>query len=157
MIYADKNGSPFEVRLHESNECSALIAMYDDFSPKGKFQSIPPVEKNLRAKWLEGLLIKGENLLAWRRDEVIGHVVLLPDTSKRDAEYLILVHQSSRGIGVGTILTRASIEHARSLDLQTLWLSVDRYNFRAKRLYKKSGFVFDDDSISSSQNMTLYL
>lgn len=157
MIYVDKNGSPFEVRLHKPKECSALIEMYDDFSPKGKFQSIPPAEKNLRVKWLEGLLKAGENLLAWRSDEVIGHVVLLPNFTKHDAEYLILVHQSSRGIGVGTMLTRASIERARSLGLQTLWLSVDRYNFRAKKLYKKSGFVFDADSSAWSQSMTLNL
>ncbi len=157
MIYIDKSGRPFAVKLLGSKKCSALIAMYDDFSPKGKYQSVPPVEKDLRVKWLDGLLKDGENLLAWRRDEVIGHVVLFPDFTKRDAEYLILVHQASRGKGVGTMLTRTAIERARSLDLQILWLSVDRYNFRAKRLYKKSGFEFDDVSNSPSQSMTLYL
>lgn len=155
MIHLDKRGSPFEVRGYRTEDHSRLAEMYDSFYPKAKFQGMPPLEERVRQKWLEKLLDSGENFLAWQEDKVVGHVVVLPDFNRGDAEYLIFVSQSNRGYGVGTELTRKAIERARTLGLKRIWLTVDAYNFRATRLYKKFGFQFCERSESASERMML--
>ena len=108
MIYNDKKGRPFEVRSFKNEDFSLLVDMYSAFSPKGKFQGLPPAEKAECEKWIKRLVRDGENLLALREGRVVGHVAFLPDFSKLDAEYLIFVDQYNRGLGVGTALTRAA-------------------------------------------------
>lgn len=156
MILDDKKGRPFEVKDYRPENYPDLVDMYDAFSPKARFQGMPPGEKNLRDKWIKGLVEGGENILAWRKGEVIGHVVLIPDFSKGDAEYLIFVNQFNRGLGLGRALTEAAIKKADRMSLVTLWLTVDAYNFRAIRLYKSFGFQFLDDYRSPSERMMFF-
>jgi RimJ/RimL family protein N-acetyltransferase len=140
MTLIDKKGCAFEVRAYTLEDYPYLERMYDRFSPKAKFQGMPPFDKGVRQNWLNQLIENGYNFLAWMGEEVIGHVVILPDFDKRDAEYLIFVSQDYRGLGVGKALTHAALEKARFLDLRTVWLTVDAYNFKAVRLYRKAGF-----------------
>lgn len=142
MILIDKKGCAFEVKAYARKDYACLERMYDRFTPKAKFQGMPPFSKEVRKPWLKQLIENGHNFLAWscEEQEVVGHVVILPDFNLRDAEYLIFVSQSHRGLGVGTALTMAAIERARALDLDNVWLTVDAYNFRATRLYRKAGF-----------------
>jgi GNAT superfamily N-acetyltransferase len=70
----------------------------------------------------------------------------MPDLGVRDGEYLVFVHQHHRGRGVGTQLTRTALDHARSLGISEIWLSVDASNFIAIRLYRKFGFRFCDNA-----------
>jgi RimJ/RimL family protein N-acetyltransferase len=142
MLQIDKGGHPFEVRPFETGGYPYLEEMYDGFSPKGAFQGMPPFDKEACVNWIAQLIKNAENFLAWREGRVIGHVALIPDFKKGDAEYLIFVNQSNRGRGVGTELTRTAIEKAKALGLTVIWLSVNRYNFRAVRLYRKFGFQF---------------
>ncbi len=140
MTLIDKKGRAFEVKAYAREDYACLERMYDRFTPKAKFQGMPPFSKEVRQPWLRQLIENGHNFLAWSGEEVIGHVVILPDFDKRDAEYLIFVSQHHRGLGVGMALTMAAIERARALDLKIVWLTVDAYNFRAIRLYRKAGF-----------------
>jgi len=157
MICTDKRGSPFEVRAYTPGDFPHLAEMYDLFKPKVKFQGVPPLEKKACRKWIKGLIEAGENFLAWRGDRVVGHVVVLPDLDKGDAEYLIFVDQYNRGLGVGSELTRAAIKKAEGLGLKTVWLTVDAYNFRATKLYKKCGFSFCKAYESPSERMMEYV
>ena len=140
MTLIDKKGCVFEVKAFALEDYPDLVRMYEQFTPKAKFQGMPPFSKTVRETWLRQLIEKGHNFLAWSCEEVIGHVVILPDFNIRDAEYLIFVSQRHRGLGVGMALTIAAIEKARALDLKNVWLTVDAYNFRAIRLYRKAGF-----------------
>jgi ribosomal protein S18 acetylase RimI-like enzyme len=140
MTLIDKKGCVFEVKAFALEDYPDLERMYEQFTPKAKFQGMPPFSKEVRESWLKQLIENGHNFLAWACEEVIGHVVILPDFDKRDAEYLIFVSQGHRGMGVGNALTLAALERARALDLKTVWLTVDAYNFRAVRLYRKAGF-----------------
>ena len=140
MTLIDKKGCAFEVRTYSPEAFGSLERMYDRFTPKAKFQGMPPFSKTVRGTWLRQLIENGHNFLAWSGEEVIGHVVILPDFNIRDAEYLIFVSQSHRGLGVGKALTLAALQKARALDLKIVWLTVDAYNFRAIRLYRKVGF-----------------
>ena len=158
MSCIDKKGRPFRVIPYSPDDYSELVAMYDNFFPKAKFQGMPPSDREKCCLWIDGLLKTGENFLAWREGRVIGHVVVLPDYPKGDAEYLIFVNQSDRGCGVGSELTRAAIDAVKALGIKTIWLTVDAYNFRAMGLYKKFGLSFCDDYHSGSERtMTLKL
>lgn len=155
MIHYDKNGSPFEVRDYVPEDYPYLKAMYEAFKPKAKFQGMPPKNMDVAVRWIKKLVQNGENILAWQKGQVVGHVVILPDYEKRDAEYLIFVSQSARGLGVGKKLTLASIKKAVELGMQVVWLTVDAYNFRATKLYRKIGFEFCEGYSSSSERMMI--
>jgi len=156
MILIDKKGSRFQVKSYRPEDYSLLEDMYENFSPKARFQGMPPREKDARVEWIKGLIAAGDNFLAWREERVIGHAVVLPDFEKGDAEYLIFVNQDNRCRGVGKALTRIAIQRAENLGLKTVWLSVGAYNFRATNLYKKCGFSFCDPCSSDTERMMEY-
>jgi RimJ/RimL family protein N-acetyltransferase len=156
MIYNDKNDRPFEVRGFRREDFSLLEEMYRVFSPKGKFQGLPPADKEACEKWIKRLIQDGENILALREGSVIGHVAFLPDFEKSDAEYLIFVDQYNRGLGVGTALTQAALKKSGEIGLKIIWLTVDAYNTRATRLYVKCGFKFNTGYKCKSERMMLY-
>ena len=157
MAFIDKKGSPFEVTAYGAGDYSVLVEMYDSFSPKAKYQGMPPLKKETRRKWIEKLLDTGENLLAWRGDWVIGHVVVIADTRAEDGEFLIFVHQTDRNLGVGTQLARSVLEKSKDLGLKKIWLMVGAYNFTAIRLYKKCGFDFYENPGGPERPMVIQL
>ena len=157
MICRDKNGSPFELKAYHVDDYSFLEDMYDSFSPKAKFQGMPPLKSETRQEWISKLIDSGENLLAWRGDQVIGHVVVIPDTRVKDGEFLIFVHQDHRNLGVGTHLARFILERAKTLGLKKIWLMVGTVNFNAIRLYKKCGFEFFENPGGPERPMVLRL
>ncbi len=151
MIPADKTGVSFEIRKYLEKDFASLAEMYDLFSPKAKFQGMPPLDGKTRQKWITKLLKDGENYMALRDDQVIGHAVFLPDLKTRDGEYLIFVLQHFRGRGIGTELTHIVLEEAKAMGLKLIWLSVGAYNFIAIRLYKKFGFNFCEEYAAESE------
>ncbi|MBW1681747.1 MAG: GNAT family N-acetyltransferase [Deltaproteobacteria bacterium] len=131
-----KSSGSFLVRPYESRDFQALRDM----------------------RWIQGLLETGENFLAWREGSVVGHGVILPDLDKKDAEYLVFVSRGERGKGVGTALTRAVLDHAAGLGLESVWLTVGAYNMRAARLYRKFSFRFlEEPGAGSERTMVLTL
>jgi GNAT superfamily N-acetyltransferase len=158
MRCIDKHGKCFEVKNYGCEDYAALETMYVTFYPKGKFQGMPPLQDEASRKWINGLLEKGENFSAWQDGIIVGHVVVLPDFVKGDAEYLIFVRHPNRGRGIGTQLTRAVLQHAKNLGLDTIWLVVGSTNFPAIGLYRKFGFRFCvPDLAESERKMTLKL
>jgi GNAT superfamily N-acetyltransferase len=146
MLFLDKQGKPFEVKKGSGEDTDLLAEMYETFQPKGVFQGLPPATAGVCANWLRHILEIGENFLAIRDRRMIGHAALMPDLGIQDGEYLVFVHQQHRGRGVGTQLTRSALDHARTLGLSEIWLSVDASNFIAIRLYRKFGFCFCDNA-----------
>ncbi len=155
MVIIDKKGCPFEVRGYQPDDYSFLEEMYDTFTPKAKFQGMPPANQEVRHKWIRKLVQAGDNFLAWQEGKVVGHVVILSDFDKGDAEYLIFVSQANRGSGVGKELTGAALHKAKELDLRCVWLTVDSFNFRAIKLYKKAGFHLHEESCSASERVMI--
>lgn len=151
MIHADKTGVTFEVRKYQEKDFAFLAEMYDFFSPKAKFQGMPPLDGKARQKWITNLLKDGENYMALRDIQVIGHAVFLPDLKTQDGEYLIFLRQPFRGRGIGTELTRTALQEAKVMGLKLIWLSVGAYNFIAIRLYKKFGFNFCEEYATESE------
>jgi len=156
MQCRDKQGIPFEVKACESADLSLLCEMYDVFSPKGKFQGMPPVTPGACREWIGHLVFVGENYMALREGGAIGHVVVIPDTPAKEGEYLIFVSREERNRGVGSRLTESAVARALELGLHMLWLSVGTYNFPAIALYRKFGFSFRPDDRGESER-TMYL
>ena len=84
------------------------------------------------------------NALAWRSDNVIGHVAVVPDVKGKSGELVIFVDQNQRNLGVGTELTRFILKKFGDLDFDLVWLTVRVSNFIAIKLYRKVGFEFCD-------------
>ncbi len=86
----------------------------------------------------------GENLLAWRGDHIIGHAALIPDVEGKSGEFVIFVDQDHRNLGIGTELTRLTLEKSGQLGFDSVWLTVAVTDFIAVKLYKKLGFEYCD-------------
>lgn len=158
MRHTDKTGRPFEIKAYSREEYAQLEGMYAAFYPKGKFQGVPPIKDEASRRWIKGLLEHGKNFLAWQHGKTVGHVVVLPDLAKSDAEYLIFVSHPHRSRGIGSELTRTAIGHVKKLGLRSIWLVVGSSNFRAIGLYKKFGFVFAaQDLLEAERKMILVL
>ncbi len=117
------------------------------FSPKPASQGLPPKNAEVCYKWVKQLFDTGINFLAWRNDRVIGHAALVPDPNGTWGEFIIFVHQDDRNLGVGTELTRLTIEEARELAFDSIWLTVESSNLIAIKLYRNFGFQFSDEDI----------
>ena len=155
MRCTDKLGHPFEVQKYIAAYYPALEDMYNSFYPKGKFQGMPPLTNTASRKWIQELLARGENFLAWQDGKTVGHAAILPDFQKKDAEYLIFVSHPHRGRGIGSELTRQAIDHAKNIGLTSLWLLVGVTNFSAIGLYKKFGFLFSHPDFMDSERQML--
>lgn len=142
--FVDKRGDTFQVDGGSIEDYAAVAAMYDAFVPMAVTQGLPPTEEPVRHAWISRLLQTGENLLARHQGRVVGHASVIPGLDRRDAEYLIFVDRDFRNRGVGTQLTICTIDRARTMGLESIWLTVEALNFRAIRLYRKMGFVFCD-------------
>ena len=154
----DKSGKPFEIGMSCAEDFSSLCEMYRMFSPKPASQGLPPEDPEICHSWVKKLLEIGENLLAWRGDSVIGHAALIPDREGRSGEFVIFVDQDHRNLGVGTELTRLTLEKSRQLGLDSVWLTVSITNFIAIKLYRKLGFEYcDRDSYERVMSIKLML
>ena len=148
VVRVDKSGKPFEIGMSCAEDFPSLFEMYRIFSPKPASQGVPPEAPEACHQWLKNLFEIGQNLLAWGGDRVIGHAALVPDIREKSAEFVVFVGQNHRNLGIGTELTRFTLEKSRQLGFDSVWLAVNIYNFIAVKLYKKFGFEYCDRDTS---------
>jgi GNAT superfamily N-acetyltransferase len=137
--FSDRKGRAITLRSGGPGWAEALYGMYRTYDPSQQAQGIPPLHPVRLREWLRSLLEEGINLLAVHGDRVVGHAVLMPD-QLGSYELAIFVHQDFQGAGVGSRLLQALIVHARERGVKEIWLSVEAWNHRAIRLYRKAGF-----------------
>ena len=140
----DKSGKPFEIEIGCAEDLPSLMEMYRVFSPKPASQGLPPEDPETCHTWVKKLFEIGENFLAWRGNCVIGHATLVPDLKRKSGEFVIFVDQNQRNLGIGTELTWFSLETARRLGFDSVWLTVNVSNFAAIKLYRRIGFRYCD-------------
>ena len=140
----DKSGKPFEIEIGCAEDLPSLMEMYRIFSPKPASQGLPPEDPETCHTWVKKLFEIGENFLVWRGNGVIGHAALVPDLKGKSGEFVIFVDQNQRNLGIGTELTRFSLETARRLGFDSVWLTVNVSNFAAIKLYRRIGFRYCD-------------
>lgn len=154
----DLAGEPFRVRAFRAADRAWLDDFYEEFEPKRGAQGLPPAGRARIGRWLQGVLLSGVHLTAWRGEALIGHALIVPTERPDVAEYAVFLHQSERGKGIGTELTRAAVASAREAGFTSLWLSVEPTNRAAVRAYERVGFRFRPATIFSPEpEMTLDL
>ncbi len=140
----DKAGKPFEIGTGCAEDFLALLEMYRIFYPKPASQGLPPEDPEICYRWVKNLFEIGKNFLAWAGGAVIGHAVLVPDIKGKSGEFVIFIHQHHRNVGIGTELTRFTLEKSRESGFDSVWLAVNLTNFIAIKLYRKFGFEYKD-------------
>ena len=104
----------------------------------GQFQSAEAISSQINSGW--------EYYLAMVDNGSVGYAGLVPDISnKRLMLSKIYVRKSARRKGVGKSILDF-VERKCSLDgLDTLWLTVNRFNYGPISWYEKCGFVTVDE------------
>ena len=165
--FEDREGRELEVRaLDETDEADvdALVEMYTQFHPEDRAQGIPPSgEKRIR-DWLEPIFAGGVNVVVWHGDELVGHATLVPEVDAPDPEEFddiewelaIFVLREYQGAGIGTTLLEHLLGYASEQGIETVWLTVERWNNAAIAVYETVGFEICG-SESFEQEMVIVL
>jgi diamine N-acetyltransferase len=132
-------GQELVVRKFDRKDFEALVRMYKSFEPKRVAQGLPPPDVPRIAHWLDRVAQNSESLLAWKDGTVVGHSALSP-ISGGSIEFAIFVHQNFREEGLGTALSRHTLQWASEMDFNLAYLETETSNFRALRLFRKLGF-----------------
>ncbi|MDZ7688223.1 MAG: GNAT family N-acetyltransferase [Halobacteriales archaeon] len=133
-----KEDRTVEVREYDGDR-EALRRMYEEFDPADRAQGIPPVREDALERWLDTVL-EGVNVVAFCDDEAVGHATLVEEERMDAHELAIFVLQRYQGEGVGSNLMRGTLTLAYERGVRDVWLTVERWNHAAIRLYKKTGF-----------------
>jgi len=138
--FADNEDRPITVRAYESDDLEALVSMYVDFDPADRAQGIPPIGEQRVRNWLDHLLGEGShNVIAVQGGDVVGHATLVEDDDGA-YELAIFVHQDYQGAGIGTTLLETLMGFGKANGVEKVWLTVERWNRPAVKLYEKVGF-----------------
>ncbi len=132
-------GRELEIRPLGGEDFGALVRMYKSFEPKRVAQGIPPPDVPRIAHWLDRLVQKSQALLAWEGNQVVAHTILCPMPGD-SVEFTIFVHQDYREEGLGTVLSRHTLDWALHMGFAHAYLTTEISNFRALRLFRKLGF-----------------
>jgi GNAT superfamily N-acetyltransferase len=142
--FTDAEDRDVTVRRADISDFDALRGMYLAFDPADRAQGIPPVGEAEISEWLDTLL--GEDcfdVVAWHADRAVGHAILVPDDSGA-YELAIFVLDEYQGARIGTELIRSLLGCAQTEGIERVWLTVERWNDPAIRLYEKVGFETTD-------------
>ncbi|RQG96441.1 GNAT family N-acetyltransferase [Natrarchaeobius chitinivorans] len=159
LIEVEGVGALSEKRLGD------VVEMYVEFDPSDRAQGIPPTGEDRIRSWLESIGEHSVNVLASHGDDVIGHAMLVPDVEDPDAiganddvewELAIFVVQAYQRAGIGTELLEHLLGYANGIDIERVWLTVERWNHPAIALYERVGFE-TTGSESFEQEMAIRL
>lgn len=132
-------GRQLQVCPFSRQDFGALVEMYKAFEPKRVAQGLPPPDVPRIAHWLDELAQKSQALLAWDNGKIVAHTILCP-MPHDSAEFTIFVHQDYREEGLGTELSRCTLEWGQQMGCAHAYLTTELSNFRALRLFRKLGF-----------------
>jgi GNAT superfamily N-acetyltransferase len=142
--FVDREGRPYLLlslgdRAGVEAERAALAAMYDDFGESSRSMGLPPREDAAVREWVRNLAVRGENVLAWDGDSVVGHAGFAP-ADEPEPEFLVYVHGDYHTRGLGGELIRQAVARAAAADREALTLHVDADNDPAVGLFRSLGF-----------------
>ncbi len=138
--FTDAEDRDIVVERASADDTDALCEMYLDFAPADRAQGIPPVEESKIREWLGAILDADSfNVVAWHGPLAVGHAMLVPDETGA-YELAIFVLHDYQGARIGTELVRSLLGWAASQGVGSVWLTVERWNGPAIRLYRTVGF-----------------
>lgn len=136
--FTDREMREIQITADSEKWFTSLIGMYESFDPTQRAQGLPPDRGPAIKNWLDDVR-QGLSVVAVHDDAVVGHVMFVLDETGGH-ELGIFVHQDYQRAGIGTQLLRAGLGRAREDGLSDVWLSVERSNPRAQKLYRRMGF-----------------
>ncbi|TKX79831.1 MULTISPECIES: GNAT family N-acetyltransferase [Halorubrum] len=137
--FVDKRGARWTIRPAVSEDLAPLAEMYEGFGREDRAQGLPPVVRRQRAEWIESMLAEGNNVVAERGGEVLGHAMYTP-TDADVPELAVFVHPTAQDRGIGTELCRHVIANAAAADRDAIELHVEAGNRIARSVYRSVGF-----------------
>jgi len=155
--FISKKGEPILVTALDEKRCERLIEMYLAYEPKGSFHGLPPMKDEACVKWVRHMIQNGINLVALSFGEgMVGHVALFP-ANDRLCEMLVVVSPPLQNTGIGTELVRCSVQVAHEIGFESIELSVETTNVKARHVYKKCGFEYRSPDHAREVDMVLDL
>jgi GNAT superfamily N-acetyltransferase len=136
--FVDDEGRDIEIRVFDDPP-DPLFEMYRQMESGDRSQGIPPRGESRLESWAETLTREGKNLVAWHGEDAVGHAVLMHMEGAR-WELAIFVRSDYQGAHIGSHLIRCLLGYGREEGVETVWLSVERYNDVALRMYESVGF-----------------
>ncbi|MFN2583111.1 MAG: N-acetyltransferase family protein [Candidatus Dormibacteria bacterium] len=141
-----EDGRTYLVRPTTSDDAAALVSVHDEVAAEGGLIASAPGERSILEEHLTlaALVTQGGVALTLVVEgEVSGQLLV---NRRRDDEasvgdIAIVVHKSSRGVGLGRVLMETAIDWAHAVGLHKLGLSVFGDNGTAIGLYRSMGFV----------------
>lgn len=119
-----------------------LAEMYAGIEGNAESLSLPPIDLEMRAKWLDKFRQDGINFIAVsgheHNDRIAGHLALMP--CGRTAEMAVFVRKDQRHQGIGKALAGAAVEEARRRGLRSIWVLISSSNAAAWQGLRKFGF-----------------
>jgi len=157
QAFINKKGEPILLAALDDKRCQRLVEMYLAYQPRNSFQGLPPIKDEVCKKWVQSMISNGINLVALSFGEgVVGHAALFP-VNDNVCEFLVVVSPPMQNTGIGTELTRCAIQLAYEIGFETIRLSVEATNVKARRVYKKCGFEYLSRGCSGELDMALDL
>lgn len=144
--FTDAEGRDIVIERVDDSATDALWEMYLDFHPEDRAQGVPPSREDAIREWLENVVAEDcLNVVAYHGDNAVGHAMLVPDTTGA-YELAIFVLREYQGALIGTELVRSLLGWGQEEGITRVWLSVERWNDPAVRLYEKVGFETTDSA-----------
>jgi 16S rRNA (guanine966-N2)-methyltransferase len=138
---ADLHPKPMLVRPLVPQDRSRIVQMYQEFTPYGVAQGLPPRDAEAREKWIGRALQEEISIGAFLPGgEPAGHCFLASGQRPGEAELAVFVHQASRRRGIGSALVRAALALAQQKGIRRIWSMTSIENAAAMQLLRRSGF-----------------
>jgi CBS domain-containing protein len=134
-----------------------LREMYLSYRPRNSFDGLPPAADDACLRWVDGMIRDGFSLVALSFSEgLVGHVAAFPISDSK-SELFAVVRPGFQNTGIGSQLVRCLTQVCCEMGTESMWLSVETVNTRARHVYKKCGFENLDASDAQSIDMGLDL
>jgi len=155
--FVNKRSEPVLIKLLDEKKRHPLVDMYLAYEPRNSFSGLPPITDSACVQWVREMTSVGINLVALSFETgVAGHAALFP-IDPETCEYLVAVSPPEQRIGIGTELTRCSIQLANELGFETMRLNVEAGNHIARHVYEKCGFQYLSHGLYGELDMSLDL
>ena len=137
--FVDKYGDAIHIRPPRDTDRERLLAFYEEYPEEHRSMLLPPRRVRELERWLDRLLERGRNLLAFHGEQLVGHVLYSPQEGPH-SELLVFVDENYHSRGIGTELCQQAIAYAADDGHVAITLRVERGNTAAFRVYQRLGF-----------------
>jgi RimJ/RimL family protein N-acetyltransferase len=141
-----KDGRTVSVRPYELTDFETLVEMFDSLTAEALRWGLPPYDRQRLERWVADTK-RNIVLVALDGRHVVGVAAILGSTFssrlKGIGEFLTYVHQDYQGRGLGTFLTKMSIEEAKRKAFHKIQLQVVADNVAGIKAYERAGFVHE--------------